>query len=321
MFTPETVQDGTATGGALCWPVSLPVPQAVHIPWFLSVVLGLAGCTSSGSSDHVNSSGATEDQNGEGVIAGIDSGADRDDTGSGGSVRADDPLTRVGDDSILAPPAPDLDESGDSCGPLEARVRDFQGGHPDFEAFEGTEAYRGIVEDELGEDHTPVYAAAGATPQTSGPENFAQWYRDVEGVNEGFDIEIPMEENGEGLFVYDNSAFFPIDGRGFGNEGNAHNYHFTTEIHTTFTYRGGELFRFVGDDDLWLFVNGKLAIDLGGLHPRVEDTVDFDAMADQLDIETGESYPMDIFHAERHTTESNFRVETSIECFLPPDLQ
>ena len=123
------------------------------------------------------------------------------------------------------------------------------------------------------------------------------------------------EQNGSS--VYDNSAFFPIDDMGFGNEGNPHNYHFTTELHATFDYQGGEVFTFTGDDDLWLFINDRLAIDLGGLHPEVSATIDLDQIADQLGIVVGGTYPMDIFHAERRTSESNFRIETTIECFEP----
>ena len=108
---------------------------------------------------------------------------------------------------------------------------------------------------------------------------------------------------------------------GLGNEGNPHNYHFTTELHATFDYVGGEIFNFTftftGDDDLWLFINGRLAIDLGGLHPEVSATIDLDQIADQLQIVVGGTYPMDIFHAERRTSESNFRIQTTIECFEP----
>jgi fibro-slime domain-containing protein len=204
------------------------------------------------------------------------------------------------------------------CGALQATVRDFTMDHPDFETFDGDFVFPGLLENTLGPDGKPVYAAAGPTAQTTGKAEFDQWYRDVDGVNEAFPLEIKLTAMGGGLYVYDNKAFFPIDGRGFGNEGWEHNFHFTTEIHTVFQYVGGETFNFEGDDDLWLFINGRLAIDLGGLHPPLPMTVDLDAQASALGIEKGKSYKMDIFHAERHTTWSNFHIETTISCFEIP---
>ena len=71
------------------------------------------------------------------------------------------------------------------------------------------------------------------------------------------------------------------------------------------------------DDELWIFVNGKLALDVGGQHQALEGTIDFDLQAAALDITVGSTYPMDIFHAERQTTDSNFHIETNITCFEP----
>ena len=39
--------------------------------------------------------------------------------------------------------------------------------------------------------------------------------------------------------------------------------------------------------------------------------------AASLGLEVGSTYPMDIFHAERHTDQSNFRIDTTIGCFIP----
>jgi fibro-slime domain-containing protein len=57
-----------------------------------------------------------------------------------------------------------------------------------------------------------------------------------------------------------------------------------------------------------------LAIDLGGVHNRETKTVNLDAQAAELGIAAGGSFAMDIFQAERHTSSSNFRIETTIEC-------
>lgn len=214
-------------------------------------------------------------------------------------------------------PVGDGDVTGDAggCGELTAILRDFTADHPDFEQAIADD--RGLVREDLGADGKPVYAPGGATATVSGQASFDQWYRDVAGVNLRFEQPLPLTEGPAGTFTFDDSAFFPLDGLGFPNtEVMGHNFHFTTEIHGTFTYRGGELFTFTGDDDVFIFVNNKLALDLGGVHGAESSTIDFDASAAQLGIAIGQTYRLDVFHAERHTSESNFRMSTTIECLV-----
>ncbi|MEO8705856.1 MAG: fibro-slime domain-containing protein [Kofleriaceae bacterium] len=204
---------------------------------------------------------------------------------------------------------------GGACGSLTAILRDFKADHPDFEHALGDD--RNLVRADLGGDGKPVYAPAGATGTVSGQVSFDQWYRDTANVNMRFEQPLTLTESPPGTFTFDDSTFFPLDGLGFpGTEVNGHNFHFTTEIHGTFVYRGGEIFSFTGDDDVWVFVNKKLALDLGGIHGAEMATVDFDASAAALGITTGQIYQLDVFHAERHTVESNFRMVTTIDCFI-----
>lgn len=197
------------------------------------------------------------------------------------------------------------------CGTaLTGVIRDFKEEHPDFQYVVGSE--KGIVLPDLGADGKPVYANKANPLTTTTQANFDQWYRDVTDVNISIPLTIDFVDSGGDIFTYDNQAFFPIDGQGWGNEHPDHNYHFTYELHTKFRYQGGEVFTFKGDDDLFVFINRKLVIDLGGVHGAEEETVELDTIAPTVGLTLDEIYSLDLFFAERHEVNSTFRVDTSI---------
>jgi fibro-slime domain-containing protein len=266
-----------------------------------ALLSALAGCGEAGGGAGAGAgSGVSSSGSGQGGAGGESSG----DTGSGGMLFPTTSASGAGGSGGEANCAPEL----------VGVVRDFKGypaGHPDFEHFAG-EGLKGIVQNELGADKKPVYAHPGPTAHTTGPAEFDQWYRDAPGVNIAIPFTVPLTKGPNGIGTYDSASFFPIDNQGFGNEGFDHNYGFTFELHMTFKYSGGEVFSFTGDDDLWVFVNNRLAIDLGGLHPAQSDTLNLDAKAAELGIEPGKEYPLDFFQAERHSTGSNFKIQSTL---------
>jgi fibro-slime domain-containing protein len=197
---------------------------------------------------------------------------------------------------------------------LKATVRDFSPlTHPDFEAHYPAGLDLGIVEFRLGPDDTPVYNGMPRTPSTSGAFNFNQWYHDApNNASAPLELKLTPSADQPDLFEYSNDFFFPIDNQLLGNEGRPHNYHFTLQASTTFEYRGGELFSFAGDDDMWVFVNRRLAINLGGTHQRASADIQLDTIATRFELSIGNVYPLHFFFAERHTVSSTFTLRTTI---------
>ncbi len=178
---------------------------------------------------------------------------------------------------------------------------------------------------------------------TTNADNFASWYHDSKYSKVVVDT-VTLAAQGDGTFVFDNSgawdrttgtwqipAFFPLDDRGWATppdgpeipylgtcdqDRQKHNFSFTSVVRYWFEYQGGESLSFVGDDDVWVFLNGKLAVDLGGVHSASAGSITLDnATATKFSLTKGKVYEIAIFNAQRMLPRSSLRV--SLPAFVP----
>ncbi|MGB8298427.1 MAG: DUF4215 domain-containing protein [Polyangia bacterium] len=284
---------------------------------------------------------------------------------------------------------------------------------PEFEASVPIEttAVLGMVNEDLDVDGKPVYSGLGGNSHITTAGAFAEWYRDLPGINHSTASKLALWDNGRGgnvnrygangeqwqetisadwcgsvgyevedpngnsqpcTFAYGqtvcdadaalgytllkcasdgtsysatfainldgNPFFFPVDDDLFtpmnersiatipayydpamtkphdvdadGNE-RMHNFSFTSEVRYWFRYDKNLFSRLdvTGEDDVWVFMNKKLALDLGGVHAPLEGSVTLDAdTASGLGLADGNVYEVAIFQAQRQTSESSYKL-------------
>jgi fibro-slime domain-containing protein len=227
-------------------------------------------------------------------------------------------------------------------------------GHPDFEHYLGN-GVAGMAQQSLGVSGVPVHAptcVAWSSNLCAPPTNatptwdpsvdwFGMWYVDSPTYNKTIVQTLTLPKIAGGAYQYSSTAFFPIDGMGWGNTpGQTHNFGFTSVTRYWFEYMGAATLAFFGDDDVFVYINKTLAVDLGGTHQRAQGSITLDATNGtgyscdyaapgitnaalgacdsttqsggghvvNLGLAPGSVYEIAVFQAERHTTASNYQL-------------
>ena len=88
---------------------------------------------------------------------------------------------------------------------------------------------------------------------------------------------------------------------------------YTLRGEAQFVYQDNLYFEFSGDDDVYMYINGVLALDLGGAHGICTKRVNLKDVATKCHLTPGEVATFTFFYMERNSDASNFKIETNME--------
>ena len=123
----------------------------------------------------------------------------------------------------------------------------------------------------------------------------------------------------------DESGFYPLENLGYEQPGlltttsavgATHNGGFTLRGESQFVYNKDSnlYFTFTGDDDVYMYINGVLALDLGGAHGRNSKTVNLnDLDATKYGLKEGQVATFTFFYMERCSDASTFGIKTNMK--------
>ncbi|MGL1904071.1 MAG: fibro-slime domain-containing protein, partial [Fibrobacterales bacterium] len=171
----------------------------------------------------------------------------------------------------------------------------------DFGGGNGADQLRqGMVEDALGANGLPVFKK-----NFWNNKHIEEWWTEAEFPK--VETTIQFVHMGDGIYSHFDNSFFPLDDESAQEGDDGLNYYFAAHMSNEFVYDGlgSRVFSFSGDDDVFVYVNGRLVIDMGGPHTSINDEFTLGEVLDAQGVKEGEIVTLDFFIAERQKSGSS----------------
>lgn len=234
----------------------------------------------------------------------------------------------IENESVVTVPILYYDQVADECADLydlsfRAESRQFEWASC---GYYNAAIEEGLAEMRLDEAYLPVASGAGELVPNRGVD-FRRWFTAVPEVSKSYGRMLALAYDAErSSFVYEDEEFYPLDDLGVPEEtvnldGNNHLFTLNLGVPVSVLLDGREEFAVTADDDTFVYFGDTLVIDMGGIHEattgkfRIAADGEVYAAVDGADFEftgvrvkAGEGAIVRIFHADRNSTESVFKV-------------
>ena len=239
--------------------------------------------------------------------------------------------TKVGSDGLVRLPVMYYDQRMDECVNIyDMSARDVLE-RRQFEwsecGYNNTRIEQGLASYELNDQYLPS-AVTGRLLSNRGID-MTRWFDSVEGKSVGYAGALELRFDGDQTaFLFDERSFYPLDDVSFSDgdivNKDGHNHLFTMSFAVPFTVlaSGTEGFTIEADDDTFVYIDNKLAIDMGGIHSaaigrinirengEVYTGVDDESLAySGINVSVGEGAIIRVFHADRDSRESELSLK------------
>ena len=188
--------------------------------------------------------------------------------------------------------------------------RDFSRFHPDMALLPGG-VEKGMVDTLLNATTRKPSWNRKKSGTFNGKRSFDTWFRNGPWNVAKKVLKLEGKPGSqEKEFIYGGDSFFPFDTERNRDEG-THNFYFSCEHHGAFVFeeKSNQRITFKADDDLWVFINDKLSVDVGGIHDTETRVLDLN----ELGLANGQLHTIDLFFAQRRPVKSSLELKSNFD--------